>query len=86
MNEIFGDILYVNIIMDDLLINTVTVTKHYQVFKMFYKEHNVNKLALCKKEVKVDTDKVKAVVDMPEPKQIAEVQTFLGMVTYTCKI
>ena len=35
--------------------------------------------------VKIDENKVKAVLEMPEPTSIANVQTLLGMVTYTCK-
>ena len=40
---------------------------------------------LTKDGVKIAEDKVKAVEEMPEPTSIAEVQTLLGMVTYTCK-
>ena len=40
---------------------------------------------LTKDGVKIAEDKVKAVEEMPEPTSIAEVQTSLGMVTYTCK-
>ena len=36
--------------------------------------------------VKIGVDKVRAVLEMPEPSLIAHVQTLLGMVTYTCKI
>jgi hypothetical protein len=58
---------------------------------------NVNKMSLCDDQVeyvghilsdrgvKVSPDKVSAVVNMPRPKSIANVQTFLGMVNYTCK-
>ena len=35
--------------------------------------------------VKIDDEKVKAVVNMPEPTSIDNVHTLLGMVTYTCK-
>ena len=35
--------------------------------------------------VKIDGEKVKAVVNMPEPTSIDNVHTLLGMVTYTCK-
>ena len=35
--------------------------------------------------VKIGEDKVRAVLEMPEPSSIAHVQTLLGMVTYTCK-
>ena len=35
--------------------------------------------------VKVSQEKVKAVVEMPEPKSVENIQTLLGMVTYTCK-
>ena len=37
------------------------------------------------KGVRVSEDKVRAVVQMPVPTSIANVQTLLGMVTYTCK-
>lgn len=40
---------------------------------------------LSKDGVKIDDEKVKAVLQMPEPTSIANVQTLLGMVTYTCK-
>ena len=40
---------------------------------------------LTKDGVKIDEEKVKAVLEMPEPSSIANVQTLLGMVTYTCK-
>ena len=40
---------------------------------------------LTKDGVKIGESKVAAVVNMPEPKSIAEIQTLLGMVTYTCK-
>lgn len=40
---------------------------------------------LTKDGVKIDDAKVKAVLEMPEPASIANVQTLLGMVTYTCK-
>lgn len=33
----------------------------------------------------MDKEKLKAVLEMPEPRNKAEVQTFLGMVTYVCK-
>ena len=35
--------------------------------------------------VKISEEKVKAVMEMPEPKSIENVRTLLGMVTYTCK-
>ena len=35
--------------------------------------------------VKISDEKVRAVLEMPEPASIAKVQTLLGMVTYTCK-
>ena len=35
--------------------------------------------------VKISEEKVRAVVEMPEPRSIANVQSLLGMVTYTCK-
>ena len=35
--------------------------------------------------VKISEEKVRAVVEMPEPQSIANVQSLLGMVTYTCK-
>ena len=40
---------------------------------------------LTKDGVKIDDEKVQAVVKMPEPTSIPNVQTLLGMVTYTCK-
>jgi transposase InsO family protein len=40
---------------------------------------------LTKDGVKIDDQKVKAVLEMPEPTSIANVQTLLGMVTYICK-
>ena len=40
---------------------------------------------LTKDGVKMDDDKLKAVLEMPEPSSISEVRTLLGMVTYTCK-
>ncbi len=58
---------------------------------------NLSKLVLCLPQVeyvghlltdhgvKVSPDKVAAVVNMPQPESIANVQTLLGMVTYTCK-
>ena len=41
---------------------------------------------LTSEGVKIAEDKVKAVLEMPEPPSIAHIQTLLGMVTYTCKI
>ena len=35
--------------------------------------------------VQIDENKRKAVLEMPEPKSVKNVQTLLGMVTYTCK-
>jgi hypothetical protein len=65
------------------------------------REHNVtfsvDKLQLCTREVKysgskftdkgvkVDEDKVKAIIDMPDPQKIENVQTLLGMVQYVGK-
>jgi hypothetical protein len=58
---------------------------------------NAKKLSLCDKQVeyvghvlsdqgvKISPDKVAAIVNMPEPQSVANVQTFLGMVNYTCK-
>ena len=58
---------------------------------------NVSKLYLCgprveyvghilsDEGVKVSPEKVSAVINMPRPQSVAEVQTLLGMVTYTCK-
>jgi transposase InsO family protein len=58
---------------------------------------NPRKTKLCTKEVeyighvltengvKISEDKIKAVLEMPEPSSIENVQTLLGMVTYTCK-
>lgn len=40
---------------------------------------------LTKDGVKIDDEKVQAVLKMPEPTSIHNVQTLLGMVTYTCK-
>lgn len=65
------------------------------------KQHGVtfslSKLQLCVKEakysgqifseegMKMDPDRIKAIVEMPAPKSVKEVQTLLGMVTYVCK-
>jgi len=58
---------------------------------------SLRKLKLCSDEVsysghiftkngvKIDGEKVRAVLQMPEPTCIGEIQTLLGMVTYTCK-
>lgn len=40
---------------------------------------------LTDKGIKISDEKVRAVVEMPEPSSIKNVQTLLGMVTYTCK-
>ena len=37
------------------------------------------------KGLKMDPDRIKAIVEMPEPTNIKEVHTLLGMVTYVCK-
>jgi hypothetical protein len=58
---------------------------------------NINKLYLCQPQVeyvghvlssdgvKVSPDKVEAVINMPQPCSVSDIQTLLGMVTYTCK-
>ena len=58
---------------------------------------NPDKLHLCDDKVEyvghilsavgvtVSPDKVAAVLNMPQPQSVADVQTLLGMVTYTCK-
>ena len=40
---------------------------------------------LVKASVKIGDEKVKAVLEMPWPWSIANVQMLLGMVTFTCK-
>ncbi len=39
----------------------------------------------CQTGVKPSPDKVAAIVNMPQPESISQVQKLLGMVTYTCK-
>ena len=58
---------------------------------------SLKKLQLCQPEVryaghkftreglKIDDEKIKAVIDMPEPQCIPDVERLLGMVTYVCK-
>ena len=37
------------------------------------------------KGIRVDEDKVKGIKDMPSPKNVKELRSFLGMVTYLSK-
>ena len=45
-----------------------------------YSGHKFTKNGLA-----LDPERVRAILDMPEPSSIANVQTILGMVTYICK-
>lgn len=91
---IFDDLLIHGATNDD---HDVTLKQVLQIARDNNVVFNVNKMSLCNsqveyvghilsdKGVKVSPDKVSAVVNMPKPKSIANVQTFLGMVNYTCK-
>ena len=37
------------------------------------------------KKIRIDEDKVKGIKDMPSPKNVKELRSFLGMVTYLSK-
>lgn len=44
---------------------------------MIFLGHIINK-----DEISVDTQKIKAIIDWPQPKTVFEVQSFLGLVGY----
>ena len=104
MNDMFGHLDGVEIVMDDILIYGATLEEHNRRLKQVLticREKNLKlnpqKTRLCTNSVQyighkltdqgvqIVHDKVQAVVEMPQPENIEQVHSLLGMVTYTCK-
>ena len=104
MDDIFGDLDGVEVVMDDILVHGSSAedhTRRLEAVLMRARKVNLklnsNKTKVAQSEVnyvghllssegvKPNADRIKSIVNMREPQNIAELQTILGMISYVAK-
>jgi hypothetical protein len=104
MNDMFGDLPGVEILMDDILVHAPTLDEHNRRLERVLRrareknlKFNPKKLKcavqevdyvghrLTKDGVKPTAERIKAITELKEPENFAELETVLGMVSYVAK-
>ena len=101
MHQVFGDLKFVQIYLDDLTIHSLTFEEHLEHLRIVFERIlivnlrlNLKKCEFFKKEIKLlghiigrdslkmDPEKIRAIRELREPKNIKQVQQFLGLCGY----
>lgn len=82
MEKILEGLPGIAIHMDDVLISGLTIAEHDERLRAALKKIRDSGHIIDVEGVKPDPQKIKAVAEMPPPKSVTEVRSFLGMVNY----
>ncbi|XP_045450007.1 uncharacterized protein K02A2.6-like [Melitaea cinxia] len=82
-SEIFKDIDGVELYIDDILIHAKTEAEHDRILEQ--KEVKYLGHVLTTEGIKIDQNRIKAIVEMKEPKTQKEILRFLGMINYVAR-
>eukprot|EP00961_Rhodomonas_salina_P070735 949929-Rhodomonas_salina.1 len=85
VSRILGNLYFVEVFIDYILIHSADHSSHLQHIKMFFaKEVEFLGHVVSTEGISMEPSKTKAITDWPKPRDIHELHSFIGLANYYC--